>query len=160
MSAIPLNKALAGHIKKLHFGGNWTDVNLQFLVSDVSLKEATMQFMGLNTIAQLVYHINYFIEANIDVLEGRELTASDKFSFNCPVLVSEADWQALVKNSLDKANRYAQLVEAMPEEQLWEDFWDSKYGTYYFNIQGIIEHSHYHLGQIGLIKKMLRQEDS
>ncbi|HAI83731.1 MAG TPA: DUF1572 domain-containing protein, partial [Chitinophagaceae bacterium] len=29
-------------------------------------------------------------------------------------------------------------------------------GTYYRNILGLIEHTHYHLGQIALIKKIIR----
>jgi hypothetical protein len=34
-------------------------------------------------------------------------------------------------------------------------FSQKKYGTYYRNLMGVIEHSHYHLGQISLIRKML-----
>ena len=30
-----------------------------------------------------------------------------------------------------------------------------KYGTYYRNFHGLIEHAHYHLGQIVLIKKLV-----
>ncbi len=48
------------------------------------------------------------------------------------------------------------LIAQLPEGKLWEDFADKKYGSYYRNLQGIIEHTHYHLGQIVLIKKMLR----
>ncbi len=50
-----------------------------------------------------------------------------------------------------------QQIEQLPESKLWETFSDEKYGNYYRNIHGIIEHSHYHLGQIVLIKKILLQ---
>ncbi len=50
-------------------------------------------------------------------------------------------------------------MEQLPEHKLWEDFTDKKYGNYYRNFHGIIEHSHYHLGQIVLIKKILLQQD-
>ncbi len=46
-----------------------------------------------------------------------------------------------------------QQIEQLPESKLWETFSDEKYGNYYRNIHGIIEHIHYHLGQIVLIKK-------
>ena len=39
-------------------------------------------------------------------------------------------------------------------------FIDGKYGSYLRNIEGIIEHSYYHLGQISLIRKMIIQNDS
>ena len=35
-------------------------------------------------------------------------------------------------------------------------FGNEKYGTYYENIQGVIEHLHYHLGQIVVVKKIIR----
>jgi hypothetical protein len=43
----------------------------------------------------------------------------------------------------------------LPENKLEEVFDDKKYGNYYRNITGIIEHNHYHLGQIVLIKKII-----
>ena len=36
-------------------------------------------------------------------------------------------------------------------------FFDEKYGTYLRNIEGVIEHSYYHLGQISLLKKMIAE---
>ncbi|MGJ8593340.1 MAG: hypothetical protein ACSHXF_12375 [Aquaticitalea sp.] len=47
----------------------------------------------------------------------------------------------------------------MPDSQLNAVFVDAKYGTYLRNIDGMIEHSYYHLGQIVLIKKLLQLED-
>jgi len=56
------------------------------------------------------------------------------------------------------AESFAGLIEELSEERLWEPFSEEKYGIYYRNIHGIIEHSHYHLGQIVLIKKIVLQE--
>lgn len=53
------------------------------------------------------------------------------------------------------AENFAGLVEQLPESALWESMSDEKYGNYYRNLHGIIEHTHYHLGQIVLIKKIL-----
>ena len=43
----------------------------------------------------------------------------------------------------------------MLDKKLEEIFTDKKYGTYQRNLDAMIEHSNYHLGQISLIKKML-----
>lgn len=43
-----------------------------------------------------------------------------------------------------------------PEEKLKEAFVEEKYGTYQRNLEGMIEHSYYHLGQIVLIKELLK----
>ena len=63
----------------------------------------------------------------------------------------------MVNKTWSDAEIFASLVEQMPEQQLWEDFADNKYGNYYRNIHGFIEHCHYHLGQIVLIKKIIQQ---
>ena len=55
------------------------------------------------------------------------------------------------------AEKLAVMVEYLLEETLWEEFTDSKYGNYYRNILGVIEHCHYHLGQIVIIKKLITE---
>jgi len=54
-----------------------------------------------------------------------------------------------------EAEKFAKLIEKLPEDSLGDVFVDPKYGTYYSNLHGIIEHVHYHLGQIVLIKKII-----
>ena len=54
--------------------------------------------------------------------------------------------------------RFVKLIEKLPDSILGENFTDKKYGTYFRNLNGIIEHTHYHLGQIVIIKKILLQE--
>lgn len=45
----------------------------------------------------------------------------------------------------------------MDDRILDKPFIDEKYGSYIRNIEGVIEHSYYHLGQIVLLKKMIVQ---
>jgi hypothetical protein len=152
-----LSEHLAKHITTVHFGGNWTCVNLKDTLADVTWQEATTKIPNFNSIAVLVFHINYFVDAVLEVLQGRPLEAHDKFSFDHPPINSATAWEAMKTNSLEKAKLFSNLVNQLPEATLWEEFWDAKYGNYYSNIQGIIEHTHYHLGQITIVKKMLRQ---
>lgn len=51
-------------------------------------------------------------------------------------------------------------LETLDEAKLFEDFADPKYGNYYRNLLGIIERTHYHLGQIVLIKKLLKDSEN
>jgi hypothetical protein len=150
-----LSKQLAKQLREVHLGGNWTCVNLKDSLADVDWQMATTKMESFNTIAVLVFHINYFLGAAMQVLRGEELTAKDKYSFDHPPINSQQDWEQLLNTSWNDAAQCAQLIEQLPEEKLWEDFSDSKYGNYYRNIAGIIEHTHYHLGQIVIIKKML-----
>ena len=61
----------------------------------------------------------------------------------------------MVDKTWDEAEQLARLVEQLPDEILQENFVDVKYGSYFRNLMGILEHTHYHLGQITFLKKML-----
>lgn len=151
-----LTTQLAKSIRDIHFGGNWTDSSFQEHLEDVLLKEATTQIQSFNTIAVLVFHVNYFVAGVNIFLEGEPLGIKDKYSFNIPPLNSEKDWQELLNKVWFDAEKLATLIEKLPEEKMEEFFLDEKYGTYYQNFQGIIEHCHYHLGQLVMIKKLIR----
>ncbi|HVG16500.1 MAG TPA: hypothetical protein VM935_16120, partial [Chitinophagaceae bacterium] len=94
--------------------------------------------------------------AVLSVLEGKGLNASDKFSFDLSPIHSEDDWQALLSKTFKEAEALAVRIEDLDDAALSEIFAAPQYGNYYRNLHGVIEHTHYHLGQISLIKKMLR----
>lgn len=148
---------IAKHFRELHFGGNWTAVNLKETLEGINWQQATTKVHNLNAIAALVYHTNYYVTAVLKVFQGEELKASDKYAFDLPPVNSEEDWQQLINKTFTEAELFAVQIEALDDSQLLQDFGDGKYGNYYRNIVGIIEHTHYHLGQIVLLKKILNQ---
>jgi hypothetical protein len=146
---------IAKQLRHVHLGGNWTAVNLKDTLTDVNWQQATTQVYSFNTMAALVYHMNYYLTAFLQVLQDKPLDSKHELSFEHPQILSQQDWEKLLNKTWMDAESIACLVELLPESKLWETFSDEKYGTYYRNIQGIIEHTHYHLGQIVLIKKIL-----
>ena len=154
-----LTSQIAKQFRDVHFGGNWTDSSLKQHLSGISWQQAATKVYSFNTIAALVYHMNYYVSVALEVLWGNPLNASDKYSFDHPLILSQDDWEKLLEKIWRDAENFAILVEQLPENKLWEDFSENKYGNYYRNIHGIIEHIHYHLGQIVLIKKILLQEE-
>lgn len=152
-----LAKQSAKHFRDIHSGGNWTCSSLKEVLEDISWKEATTEIYSLNTIATLSYHINYYVDRVLKVLEGGELNAKDDLSFEVPPIQSESDWEEMKKKILNDGNKFAELVEQMDDAVFYDFFIEEKYGNYFRNIHGIIEHSHYHLGQISLIKKIIRE---
>jgi hypothetical protein len=147
---------IARQLRDVHFGGNWTAVNLREKLADVGWQEATARIDSLHSIATLVFHTNYFVKATIDVLRGKPLNAKDKFSFDCPPILSEQDWKRLLKETWADAEQLASLIEQMEDRQLAESFAGEVHGTNFRCLQGLVEHCHYHLGQIAVIKSILR----
>lgn len=146
---------IAKHLREVYFGNNWTAVNLKDTISDVNWEIATQQLYDLNTIATLVYHMTYYVVEVTKVLEGGPLEMKDELSFSYPAITSQEDWEKMLDKVWGDVEHFAQLIEAMPEEKLGEHITDKKYDIYYRYLHGIIEHAHYHLGQILLIKKII-----
>jgi hypothetical protein len=153
-----LTEQIAKNLREVYFGGNWTSSNLKENLLEVTWQQATTKVGSLNTIADLLFHVIYYVSAVLKVLQGEPLNAHDKYSFDHPPILSQADWEKLLSKTWTDVEKLAILIEHLPESKLWEDFADKKYGNYYRNLCGIIEHTHYHLGQIVLIKKMLFQK--
>ncbi len=121
------------------------------LFTDISQKTPTHQ---KNTLGKLAYYINGIN----NVFKGGTLDIKDQFSFDFPPIQSQQEWDDFLQKFWNDAEEFASLIEQMPDEKLNEDFVNPKYGTYLRNIDGMIEHSYYHLGQISLIKKLLNNK--
>lgn len=146
---------LAKHIRSLYFGKNWTAVSFKETLADVDWEEASKQMGDCNSILTLVHHTTYYMKVQLPVFDGGELVASDKDSFIHDPMTSAEDWEAVKNEMFQVAETYASKIESLPENIFDKSFADEKYGSYYRNLQGVIEHSHYHLGQIVLVKKLL-----
>ncbi len=146
---------IAKALREVYFGGNWTASNLRAQVHGVTWQQAITKIESFNTIATLMYHLSYYVTNVIKVLRGGPLEGNDKLSFDHPPITSDTEWQAILDKIWREAEEFAELIEALPEEIMADDFTDKKYGDYYRNLQGIVEHIHYHLGQIVILKKLL-----
>lgn len=149
---------LAKHLREVYFGGNWTSVNYRDVLTDVTWQQATKKIGDFNTIATLVAHTHYYTAGVNSVLRGGPLEMKDSLSFAHHPIESEDGWQAMLEKMWQDAEAFAQAIEALPAGRLDEIFVEDKYGIYYRNLQGIIEHLHYHLGQIVFLKKMMAAE--
>lgn len=151
-----IGKNLAKHFRAVHFGGNWTSVNWKDTLADVSWEGAITKVQDFNTILTLLYHTHYYTHEIIGVLKGGPLTSKDALSFNTPTIQSKEDWDNLLAQVWADAEHFAETLEQLPKEQMHQPFTNEKYGTYFSNVSGLIEHLHYHLGQVVIIKKLLQ----
>ncbi|GAA4163526.1 hypothetical protein GCM10022217_32640 [Chryseobacterium ginsenosidimutans] len=147
---------LTKRFKEVLLDGLWiANTNFKDQLKDVTFEQATTKVGSLNTIAMLTFHIDYYIAGLINVFKGGNLEIRDKYSFDLPPIEYQEQWDELLNKLWNDAEKFAILLEQMPDSKMNEVFVDEKYGTYLRNIDGMIEHSYYHLGQITLIKKLL-----
>ncbi|MBT8305268.1 MAG: DinB family protein [Bacteroidia bacterium] len=150
---------LASRVREVLLDGTWiANTNYKDQIFHVSFEEAAHKVASLNTIALLTFHINYYVAGVLNVFENGILDIRDKYSFDMPPLNNSEDWDKLRNTLISNSKKLAIHIEAMTEAQLNANFVDQKYGNYRRNIEGLIEHSYYHLGQISLIKKLIRDK--
>ena len=150
-----LSKQITNQIREVLLNGTWVATNYKVQLEDVDWKQATTKVADLNTVADLIFHIDYYLVGLIQVFNGGSLDIKDKFSNDAPQITSATEWDKRKQKLFHDAETFANLVEKMTEEELMAPFVEAKYGNNYINIQAMIEHSYYHLGQIVLIKKLL-----
>lgn len=152
-------EALANRLQEVLLNGYWiANTNYKDQLLNISWQEAVHQIESLNTIAALTYHINYYLEGILSVFNGNPLSIKDQYSFDLPPLHSASDWDNLVERFLLNATNFVEQVAQIPDEKLDEVFEEEKYGTYLRNIEAVIEHGYYHLGQVVLIRKLIIAE--
>ena len=150
---------IAYRFREVLLNGKWVaNTNYKDLLNSLTWEQATRKIESLNTIADLSNHINYYIKGILNVFDGGSLEIHDQYSFDSPPVRSEEDWNHLLNDMWANAEKFARKVAQMPDEKFDESFVDERYGSYLRNIEGVIEHSYYHLGQISLIKKLVSEE--
>ncbi len=150
------SKLLADRLREVVFNGKWVaNTNYRDQLVNTSLQQANQKAGKLNTIAALVYHIDYYFNGLNRVFESGRLEISDQFSFDHAPVADEEGWNSRKDAFFANAESFAAHVEQMTDEELDSPFVNPKYGTWLRNIEGVIEHCYYHLGQISLIRKLI-----
>ncbi len=150
------SQQLTKRFREIILDGKWiANTNWKEQISGLTWQQATTQIHDLNSIALLTFHVHYYIAGILNVMKGGSLDIRDKFSFDMPPITSQEDWETLQQQLWSDTKQFAILVAQFTDNQLNAPFFDEKYGTYLRNIDGMIEHAYYHLGQVVLIRKMV-----
>lgn len=154
-----IGQQLARRFSEVILNGTWiANTNFKNQLEGLDYKIATSQVDSLNTIAVLAQHIHYYIKGINNVFNGGNLEIRDIYSFDFNPIESQSQWEEFLTQFWNDAEEFANFVEKMSDEKFNEPFVDEKYGLYLRNIDGMIEHSYYHLGQISLINKLLKNK--
>ena len=149
---------IAGHITDCFDGENWTGVNISDTLKNINWQEAQQRTAGsTNTIASLLNHLHYWNGIILHRSKGENPTVPDSNGFDVDELKNENDWNDLKEKARKSFIQLADAVKNFPEEKLKDTYAEGK-SSYYKNFQGIVEHAHYHLGQIVILKKLIKHQ--
>lgn len=154
---MPTSSSLANRAKEVLTEGRWvTGSNFKAEIETVPFPDAIKKVSNLHSIAELTFHITYYLKGVNDVFDGQPLSIKDKYSFDAPLLRKPVDWQHRINTFCQEAERFISGVENLDYNALEQSFANANYGTNELNINALIEHTYYHLGQIVLIKKLIK----
>lgn len=152
---------IANRISEVFLTGRWiANTNYKEQIESISWQQATQKCHQLNTISDLIYHVNYFLDELLKSMETGKAAGTLKHSFTIPPINAEEDWKHITGNLLTNAEKLMNSLLQMDVEVLDKPFINAKLGTLLQHIDAVIEHSYYHLGQITLIRKMISQSEA
>jgi hypothetical protein len=147
---------IAQHLLDVHEGGNWTEVDIMSTLKDVTFQEAiTVTPASVNTIATILHHITFYNIIVRERLKGIGIEIPESNGFDMQPLTSDKDWKNLRAENIKSAHELADGMRLVDEAKLHQPIIEGQ-STFYKNMQGCLEHIHYHLGQIILLKNLIR----
>jgi len=91
----------------------------------------------------------------IQRISGIEVEVPESNGYEMPQLKTEAEWEHLKEDNIMSAHELADAIADFNENDLEKPVLPG-YSSAYKNLQGSVEHAHYHLGQIVILKKLLK----
>jgi hypothetical protein len=155
-----ISSLIAQHIIDVFEGDNWTEVNVIYTLADLNHVEASQKTQAsVNTIAGLVHHLRFWNDVMAQRIRGQHIDIPDANGFDNSPLADAESWKTLVESCLASGRRLAEAVAAVEVSRLQQPILTGL-PTAYKSLQGSVEHVHYHLGQIVILKQLIRAQNS
>ncbi|HEX8060509.1 MAG TPA: DinB family protein [Cyclobacteriaceae bacterium] len=146
------------NFKQLYESGAWFGDTYMEKLADVTEKEAfTPPVKGVHTIAELVAHVIYWRSPIIKKLKGqKDYVGSVDSPENWVSLdkLKAKGWKAILNDFSESQKQLTTLLETTKPSFLKEEY--SPGNSWDYVVDGIMQHDVYHLGQLALVKKMIR----
>ena len=145
---------IADQLRRAFSGNAWHGPALRELLANVTAEQAVASPLpAAHSIWELVLHIEVWAHAAREATKGTPMpkivgTEEDWRSAGN----SAAAWTSTQDRLFSTAEQLAQAVERFGDDRLQEIVPGRKYDFYYL-FHGIVQHSLYHGGQIGMLKK-------
>jgi uncharacterized damage-inducible protein DinB len=147
-------------LEKLYHGGNWVDESfigkLDPLTEDAAF---TQPIPRVHSVAEIVWHCIYWRTVTLHRLRGegntyRDATA-EQLNFLSLDELKTKGWSTIRQELLDTQTELVELLQTQNDAFLQNEYQPGF--TFDFLLQGTIQHDYYHLGQVGLVVKMLNK---
>ena len=146
-------------IEKVYRGNPWYGNSIKSVLKDIDPKTAfTKAARNVHTIAELVAHIIAWREFVISKIKGdNNFKITQQLSFDWKKIDGneKTAWKNLLKTLEKNQREFLTILKKLDDNFLKSPVSRRRYNIE-FLIEGGIQHDIYHLGQISLLKKMIK----
>jgi len=154
------NKLIKRYILQLqqaYYGDSWLDEDIEKKLRNINEENAFIKPDGyIHSVAEVVSHLTEWRKELIERLQfGRhaKLTTGSENNWRSNETLKKSGW-AYLKEQLDNTQKDLIALIETKDDSFLDSKWFGEY-DYDYLLVGLIQHDIYHLGQIGLIYKMI-----
>jgi len=130
----------------LYEGSPWIGENIKGTLENISAEKAARKIIpGKNSIWEIAIHMVRWRETLLERLQGNKIPSPDHNYFEPVTDRSNAAWKKTLEELKASQVDWINFLEVIDEPTLEKNYDD---------IQGIIQHDAYHLGQVVMMGKM------
>lgn len=151
--------------QNLHFGHNWFGQSYKVKLQELS-KEYRFErpLPHIHAVAELLAHSSAWRrDAILKIETGKgELTEVSEADWQDLEKLKEKGWESLLSEYHASVEGLLDLLKTKDDQFLESHYHDPEFAgdfPFSFAIYGILQHDIYHLGQIGLVMKMLVESE-
>ncbi len=151
-------KSYVRQLVQAYNGGNWLAESFIEKLNDLTEREAfASPLANVHSVAEIVAHCTYWRWVNLHRMQGdnnfRDDTI-DQLNWIPVDALRKTGWSA-IKHDLEETQlRLLRMLEDKTDAFLSHEYQPGL--TFDYLLEGTLQHDNYHLGQIGLVMKMVR----
>ncbi len=151
--------------KDIQDGLLWMGENFEKKIQKIKDNEVFIRpEPSIHSIAELIAHLTAWRKDALHKITTGKGHLVDGMPENWPTntQLKEMGWDTIWKEHLKSRSSFVNLLEKKQDSFLNETYFDPEFNgnyPYSFAIEGILHHEIYHLGQIGLVVKLLKEKN-
>lgn len=159
-----LIKDLVKQLNDIQKNKLWMGDNFEKKLNNISAEEAFIRpLKKLNSVAQIIAHLTFWNRDLITKLNTSEgiFLESDKENWNSTEELQKQGWSTICENHQSSLHEVLKILNSKDDSFLKQVYYDQDFKqsfTYEFVLNGALHHHLYHLGQLGIVIKLIKLE--